>query len=92
VAILTAQHRIDSPDFALVTKPVVIGDNVWIGMRATILPGTTIGRGAVVAAGAVVTGSIPPLTVVAGVPARPIGGRAADAAAYVLDQPFPLFE
>jgi maltose O-acetyltransferase len=92
VAILTAQHRIDSPDFALVTKPVVIGDNVWIGMRATILPGTTIGHGAVVAAGAVVTGSIRPLTVVAGVPARPIGGRAADAAAYVLDQPFPLFE
>lgn len=92
VAILTAQHRIDSPDFALVTRPVVIEDNVWIGMRATILPGTTIGHGAVVAAGAVVTGSIPPLTVVAGVPARPIRGRSADAAGYVLDQPFPLFE
>jgi maltose O-acetyltransferase len=92
VAILTAQHRVDSPDFALVTRPVVIEDNVWIGMRATILPGTTIGPGAIVAAGAVVTGTVPPLTVVAGVPARPIGGRSADAAGYVLDQPFPLFE
>jgi len=45
-----------------------------------------------VAAGAVVTGTVAPLTVVAGVPARPIGNRSAEAAGYVLDQPFPLFE
>jgi maltose O-acetyltransferase len=49
---------------------VRIGDDVWIGGHATILPGVTIGDGAVVAAGAVVTKDVPPYTVVAGVPAR----------------------
>ena len=53
-----------------VAKPVRIGDDVWIGGHATILPGVTIGDGAVVAAGAVVTKDVPPYTVVAGVPAR----------------------
>lgn len=53
-------------------KPVVIGNNVWIATRATILKGVTIGDGAVVAAGAVVTKDIPPYTVVAGVPAKVI--------------------
>jgi acetyltransferase-like isoleucine patch superfamily enzyme len=45
---------------------------VWIGAGAIVLPGVTIGKGAVVAAGAVVTSSVPPFTVVGGVPARPI--------------------
>jgi acetyltransferase-like isoleucine patch superfamily enzyme len=45
---------------------------VWIGAGAVVLPGVTIGRGAVVAAGAVVTAPVEPYTVVAGVPARPI--------------------
>jgi acetyltransferase-like isoleucine patch superfamily enzyme len=53
-----------------VAKPVRIGDDVWIGGHATILPGVTIGDGAVVAAGAVVTKDVSPCTVVAGVPAR----------------------
>lgn len=53
-----------------VAAPVHIGDDVWIGGHATILPGVTIGNGAVVAAGAVVTKDVPPYTVVAGVPAR----------------------
>lgn len=52
------------------TAPVVIEDNVWIGMNATILKGVTIGRGAVIGAGSVVTKSIPPRTVAAGNPAR----------------------
>jgi maltose O-acetyltransferase len=52
--------------------PIVIGDNVWIGRAATILPGTRIGDHSVVAAGAVVRGEVPPCTVVGGVPARPI--------------------
>jgi acetyltransferase-like isoleucine patch superfamily enzyme len=51
-------------------KPVLIGNNVWIGCRAIILKGVTIGEGAVVAAGAVVTKDIPPFTLVAGNPAR----------------------
>ena len=50
--------------------PVRIGADCWLGHGATILPGTTIGRHVVVAAGAVVTGSIPDYCVVAGVPAR----------------------
>jgi len=52
------------------TRPVTIGDRVWIGSRATILKGVTIGDGAVVAAGAVVSKDVPPRTLVAGVPAR----------------------
>lgn len=51
-------------------SPVIIGDNVWIGSNATILPGVTIGDNSVVAAGAVVTKDVPEDTVVAGVPAK----------------------
>jgi acetyltransferase-like isoleucine patch superfamily enzyme len=51
---------------------ITIEDNVWIATRATILKGVTIGRGSVVAAGAVVTHDVPPNTVVAGVPAKVI--------------------
>lgn len=56
----------------LTTKPVIIRDNVWIGMNATILKGVTIGENSVVAAGSVVTKSVEPNTVVAGNPAVPI--------------------
>ena len=54
----------------LLTKPVVIGDRVWIGAGATILPGVTIGENAIVAAGAVVSRDVEPDTIVGGVPAR----------------------
>jgi len=75
-----AQRLIDSQALApffknrpprpkLKTAPVKIGDNVWIGMNAVILKGVTIGDNSVVAAGAVVTKSIPPNTIVAGNPA-----------------------
>jgi acetyltransferase-like isoleucine patch superfamily enzyme len=73
-------------------RPVVIEDHVWIGRRAIILPGTKMGRGAPVAAGAVARGEIPPLTVVGGVPAGPTGTRSEAALDYVLDWPFPMFE
>ena len=52
--------------------PIVIGKNVWIGAHATVLPGVTIGDGAIVAAGAVVTRDVPANTVAGGVPARVI--------------------
>lgn len=76
VVILTADHDMNSPSFAYRTKPVVIQDYAWIGTRASILPGVTIGKGAVVAAGAVVAKDVAPYTVVGGVPAKPIGNRA----------------
>ena len=53
----------------LKTAPVIIGNNVWIGMNATILKGVTIGDNSVVAAGSVVTKSVPANVVVAGNPA-----------------------
>ena len=59
-----------------VTSPVRIGNDVWIGARAILLPGIEIGDGAVVAAGAVVTRDVPPFAIVAGVPARVIRTRA----------------
>ena len=60
--------RIDEQGIA--TKPVVISDDVWIGANAVILPGVTIGRHAVVAAGAIVTKDVPDNTLVGGVPAK----------------------
>jgi acetyltransferase-like isoleucine patch superfamily enzyme len=92
VMVLTAGHAVDDPAFGVYTRPVVIADNVWIGSRATILPGVTLGRGCVVSAGAVVTRDVAPLAIVAGVPARPIAERPAEAATYSLDSGFPLFE
>src|SRR6478672_9593886 len=75
VWILTDSHDMNDPLFGEVLAPVTIGNDVWIGSRAMILPGVTVGEGAVVAAGAVVTRDVVPYTVVAGVPARPIGSR-----------------
>lgn len=62
--------RIDEQGIS--TKPVMIGDDVWIGANAVILPGVTIGRHVVVAAGAVVTKDVPDYSVVGGVPAKVI--------------------
>ena len=78
VNIWTLQHDLDDPDFATEGAPVTIEDYVWIGNRAIVLPGVTLHRGCVVAAGAVVTKSVEPFTIVGGVPARPIGARNED--------------
>ncbi len=75
VRIYTREHDIDSPDFAETGGPVVIEDFVYIGTRVTILPGVRIGRGAVVASGAVVTKDVPEFTLVGGVPAKVIRQR-----------------
>ena len=57
------------------SRPVRIGNDVWLGAHAVVLPGVTIGDGAIVGAGAVVTRDVPPQTVVVGVPAGPIRRR-----------------
>jgi acetyltransferase-like isoleucine patch superfamily enzyme len=78
VAIFTLQHDVRSSTFAAVGGPVTVGDRAWLSFRTTILPGVTIGEGAVVAAGAVVTKDVPPYTIVAGIPAKVIGNRPQD--------------
>jgi acetyltransferase-like isoleucine patch superfamily enzyme len=76
VQIYTAEHVANSPDFAESRASVKIGDYVWISTRATILPGVTLGDGAIVAAGAVVNKDVPAYAIVGGVPAKVIGERA----------------
>lgn len=78
VCILSLHHDHNDPMFPAVGAPVTICDHAWIGARATILPGVTIGTGAVVAAGAVVTKDVGEFEVVGGVPARRIGMRNSD--------------
>jgi acetyltransferase-like isoleucine patch superfamily enzyme len=73
--ILTADHDIQSPEFTGRERPVTIGDYAFLGTRCTILPGVTIGRGAVVGAGSLVTRDVPDYAIVAGIPARVIGER-----------------
>jgi acetyltransferase-like isoleucine patch superfamily enzyme len=71
VVLTTRGHPEQPPRWGkTVDAPIAVEDDVWIGAHATVLPGVTIGRGAIVAAGAVVTADVAPLTVVAGVPAR----------------------
>ncbi len=77
-AIYTGGHRINSTDFAYYSAPVRIEDRVWIGTRAMIMPGVTIGEGAVILPGAVVTQSVPPFSLVGGVPGKVIGTRQKD--------------
>jgi acetyltransferase-like isoleucine patch superfamily enzyme len=57
------------------TAPVIIGDDVWIGLNCTILQGVTIGRGAIVGAGSLVNKNVPAYSIVVGTPARVIGTR-----------------
>lgn len=63
---LDPDRRLDTPASA----PIILEDNVWLGARAIVLRGTTIGEGSVVAAGSVVAGDVPPRSLVGGVPAR----------------------
>lgn len=78
VRVYTREHDINAPDFAEIGAPVVIEDYAYIGTRVTVLPGVRIGRGAVVASGAVVTRDVPPYVMAGGVPAKHIGERTRD--------------
>lgn len=66
-------RRYSSPDWAAISAPITIGDDVFIGARAIVSKGVTIGSGSIVAAGSIVTRDVPGRVVVAGVPARIIG-------------------
>ena len=73
--IWTLEHDVNDPGHKVVSGKVIIDDYVWIASRVTILPGVHIGKGAVVASGAVVTKDVPPMAIVGGVPANVIGQR-----------------
>lgn len=78
--VLDVDHEFADPDVpiprqGLRVKPVIVGNDVWVGAGSFILRGVTIGDGAVVAANSVVTEDVPPYTVVAGSPARVIKAR-----------------
>ncbi|MBQ3378677.1 MAG: sugar O-acetyltransferase [Clostridia bacterium] len=73
VVLATLNHAEDPKKRAnLLPSPITIGRDVWIGSNSTVLSGVTIGDGSIVAAGAVVTRDVPPMTIVGGVPARVI--------------------
>ncbi|MHB8134986.1 MAG: acyltransferase [Anaerolineaceae bacterium] len=78
VWIWTLQHDPQSPNFESIGGPVIIEDYAWVSSRVTILPNVRIGKGAVVAANALVTKDVPPYTIVGGVPAKVIGERTKD--------------
>ena len=70
VRLLTASHMVNDIDFNLVTSPIVISDYAWVAIGAIILPGVSVGVGAVVGAGALVTKDVPDGGIVVGNPAR----------------------
>jgi acetyltransferase-like isoleucine patch superfamily enzyme len=84
VMIYNSQHDIHSDDFHAISERVIIDDYVFIGPRAIILPGVTLGKGSVVGAGAVVTKSVEPYAIVGGIPAKVIGERQAKDLHYKL--------
>jgi len=84
VLIYNSEHDLNAEDFHAVDEPVEIGDYVFVGPRAIILPGVKIGKGAVVAAGAVVTKDVADFAIVGGVPAKEIGERKNKDLHYVL--------
>jgi maltose O-acetyltransferase len=92
VVILDRNHRFDDPTRPIgeqgetESRPPVIGNNIWIGTRAIILPGVRVGDGAIIGAGSVVTKDVAPYTIVGGNPAKVVGFRG------VADEPFVTTE
>ncbi|WP_276529523.1 acyltransferase [Donghicola mangrovi] len=79
VLVTAANYRFNDgqpvTDQAMDESDVIIGNDVWLGARAMVMPGVTIGDGAIIGAGSVVTSDIPPMTIAAGVPAKVISQR-----------------
>lgn len=84
VMIYNSEHNVNSEDFEPVSAAVIIESYVFIGPRAIILPGVTLKKGAVVAAGAIVTKDVEELEIVGGVPAQVIGKRKVENLNYKL--------
>jgi putative colanic acid biosynthesis acetyltransferase WcaF len=78
VHFITGGHELDSDDFASFYLPISVGDHAWIASRATVLPGVTIGRGAVVGANSLVRKDVGGMEIVAGIPAKLRGMRESD--------------
>lgn len=70
-----ATHDYDDPAFPMISEPIVVGSYAWICARATVLPGVTVGEGAVLALGSVASRDLEPWSVYAGLPARKIKQR-----------------
>lgn len=82
VSLISDSHEFSDPDVPVYRQgkkaaPIRIGDDVWIGINATILMGVSIGKGAVIGANALVNKDVPEYAIAAGVPARVIGSRRA---------------
>jgi maltose O-acetyltransferase len=75
VLIYNSEHDIEAEDFSAREESIEIDNYVFIGPRAIILPGVKVGKGAIIAAGAVVSKDVPDFTIVGGVPAKTIGER-----------------
>jgi acetyltransferase-like isoleucine patch superfamily enzyme len=82
VMIYTLQHDYKLSGFENAGAPVIVEDYVWLSTRSILLPGIRIGKGAIVAAGSVVTKDVPAFAVVAGIPAKQIGTRPENALDY----------
>jgi acetyltransferase-like isoleucine patch superfamily enzyme len=84
VAVVGGDHRYDVPGIPMFfagraeVKPTVVEADAWVGYGAVLMAGVRVGRGAIVAAGSVVTRDVPPFEIHAGVPARKIGDRFPD--------------
>lgn len=75
VRLITGSHDINSPTYEHIFAPIVVEDYAWVATDAMVLKGVTIGRGAVVAAGAVVVKDVRPFSLVGGNPAKEFGTR-----------------
>lgn len=75
VKLLSGSHNINDPVWGLIKKPIFIDDYVWIATNAIILPGVSIGKGAVIGAGAVVSRNVEPFSIMVGNPAKPLSRK-----------------
>lgn len=92
VRVLTASHDLSDPAWKSFAKPIIIKDYAWVATDAILLPGVTIGTGAVVGAGAVVSKDVPDFSIAAGNPARLLEKRRVEPLNYSPTRNLALFE